>query len=185
MKGIFVEKEIKYDGSQLSSHFAYKNFKIAGDSIVGFMGPVEVKLTEMVDIEDVINNEPISSDRMLNFIIEVFGFEIKGLVALQRLFINIIKETIESINPDIKISRNGDDLYYRGKKLSVSIATLSPVSGLIHTALNIVNTGCPIEVSSLEEMKLDSKEVAQKVIDNFVKEYEEIKFASVKVNWVK
>ncbi|MCX7821308.1 MAG: DUF366 family protein [Brevinematales bacterium] len=184
MKGIFIEREIKYDGSQLSSHFAYKNFKIAGDSIVCFIGPVDVKLSEMVDIEDVINNEPISSDKMLNFIIEVFGFEIKGLIALQRLFINIIRESIESINPSIRIERDGDDLYYKGKKLSISIATLSPISGLIHTAINIVNTGCPIEVSSLEEMGIDYKEAGKRIIDNFISEYEGIKFASVKVNWV-
>ncbi len=185
MKGLFVEREIKYDGNQLSSHFAYKNFKIAGDSIIGFIGPVEVKLSEMVDIEDVINNESISSDKMLNFIIEVFGFDMNGLVCLQRLFINIIKESLESINSSVEIIRKGDDLFYKNKKLSVSIATISPVSGLIHTALNIVNTGCPIEVSSLNEMNIDSKEAARKIIDNFIYEYEGIKFASVKVNWVK
>lgn len=184
MKGLFVEKKIKYDGKQLSSHFAYKNFKIAGDSIISFIGPVEVKLSEMVDIEDVINNEPISSDLMLNFIIEVFGFNLKGLVALQRLFIGIIKETIESLNPSLKIEREGDDLFFEGKKLSISIATLSPVSGLIHTALNIVDTGCPISVSCLNKMNVDAEILGKKIIDNFIKEYESIEFASVKVNWV-
>ncbi len=184
MKGLFIDKNIKYDGSQLQSHFAYKNFKLPGDSIISFIGAVDVKLNEMVDIEDVINNEPIFSDLMLNFIIEVYGLELKGLVALQRLFISIIKETIEELRPDVKIIRDGDDLFYNSKKLSVSIATLSPISGLIHTALNIVNTGCPIDVSCLNDLNIEAKDLAHIIIEKFVKEYESIEFATYKVNWV-
>ena len=59
MKTLFVEKEIKYIGSQLSPHWIYRNFNILGDAIVSFVGEVDVQLDEMVDIEDVINNEPI------------------------------------------------------------------------------------------------------------------------------
>ena len=67
MKTLFIENEIKYIGSQLAPHWIYKNFKIQGDAIVAFVGECEVKLTEMVDIEDVINNEPIYSKYMLSF----------------------------------------------------------------------------------------------------------------------
>ena len=70
MNTLFIEKEIKYIGSQLAPHWIYKNFHLQGDSIVAFVGEVEVKLDEMVDIEDVINNEPIYSKKMINFIIE-------------------------------------------------------------------------------------------------------------------
>ena len=58
MKTLYTDKEIKYIGSQLAPHWIYKNFNIQGDAIVAFCGECEVKLTEMVDIEDVINNEP-------------------------------------------------------------------------------------------------------------------------------
>ena len=61
MKTKFIDEEIKYIGSQLVPHWIYKNFKIQGDAIVAFVGECEVKLTEMVDIEDVINNEPARS----------------------------------------------------------------------------------------------------------------------------
>lgn len=61
-----LDKEIKYEGYQLAPHWIYKNFKIQGDAIVAFCGECEVKLTEMVDIEDVINNEPIYSKNMLS-----------------------------------------------------------------------------------------------------------------------
>ena len=59
MKTKFINEEIKYIGSQLVPHWIYKNYGIQGDSIVAFIGECEVKLTEMVDIEDVINDEPI------------------------------------------------------------------------------------------------------------------------------
>ena len=56
MKTKFIEKEIKYIGSQLVPHWIYKNYKIQGDAIFSFIGECEVHLTEMVDIEYVINN---------------------------------------------------------------------------------------------------------------------------------
>jgi hypothetical protein len=184
MKTFFVEKELVYDGTQLCSHFAYKNFNISGDSIVGFSGPVNVRLSEMVDIEDVIAKEPILSDLMLNFIIEVFDFELKGLICLQRLFICILKELIEK-DSGKSIERKGDDLFFSGRKLSVSIATKSPISGLIHTALNIKNTGTPIPVASLEELNIEPHNFALRAMESFAREYESVLFARTKVNWVK
>ena len=68
MKTKLLEKEIKYEGFQLAPHWIYKNFKIQGDATVAFIGECDVKLDEMVDIEDVINNEPIYSKLMLSFI---------------------------------------------------------------------------------------------------------------------
>ena len=61
MKTKFIEEEIKYIGSQLAPHWIYKNFNIHGDAIVAFRGECRVDLSEMVDVEDVINNEPIYS----------------------------------------------------------------------------------------------------------------------------
>ena len=95
MKYELIEKEIKYEGHQLSPHWIYKNFKIQGDAIVAFVGECEVKLTEMVDIEDVINNEPIYSKNMLSFITEQFNVDLVEGVFRQRLLICIIKEALE------------------------------------------------------------------------------------------
>ena len=90
MKTLFIENEIKYIGSQLAPHWIYKNFKIQGDAIVAFVGECEVKLTEMVDIEDVINNEPIYSKYMLSFITEQFNVELVEGVFRQRLLVTCI-----------------------------------------------------------------------------------------------
>ena len=119
----YIDEEIKYVGSQLSPHWIYKNFKLQGDAIVAFCGECEVKLTEMVDIEDVINNEPIYSKYMLSFITEQFNVNLVEGVFRQRLLICIIKEELEKRG--IFVTRNGDDLIIKGGKLSVSIATKS------------------------------------------------------------
>ncbi len=183
MKSIFIDKQITYTGRELSPHWIYKNFNIQGSAIVSFIGPVRVDLSEMVDIEDVINNEPISSDLMLNFIIEDFEVSLHHAVSNQRLFICIIKEVLE--NRGVIIKREGDDLFFNGKKLSVSIATKSITSSLIHTALNIVSNGAPIEVSSLNEMGIfDIKEIANKIMNKFVFEIEDMNFAKSKVRGV-
>ena len=106
----------------------------------------------MVDIEDVINNEPIYSKKMLNFIIEQFNCPLEQMVWTQRLFMSIIKETLEEIGA--KLTRDGDDLFFDNRKLSVSIATKSITSCLIHTGLNIIKEGAPISVSDLNEIEI-------------------------------
>ena len=183
MKNLFIDKEIKYTGRELSPHWIYRNFNICGDSIVAFVGEVDVKLNEMVDIEDVINVEPISSKKMLNFIIECFDCSLSEMVWRQRLFISIIKECLEKSGKTIL--RDGDDLFFEGKKLSVSIATKSITSTLVHTALNIVSDGAPIRVSSLSDMGIDNiKELAQNIMNAFCLEVESIYIAKCKVRGV-
>ncbi len=183
MKKIFIDKEIKYTGKELSPHWIYKNFNVCGDCIVSFLGEVDVKLDEMVDIEDVINVEPISSKKMLNFIIECFDCTLSEMVWRQRLFVSIIKECLEKYGK--KILRKGDDLFFNGKKLSVSIATKSTISTLVHTAINVVNEGAPIEVSSLDDMGIDKPEVlANDIMEAFCSEVESVYTARCKVRGV-
>ena len=183
MKTLFIDKEIKYIGSQLAPHWIYKNFHLQGDAIVAFVGEVDVKLSEMVDIEDVINNEPIYSRSMLNFIIEQFDISLLGMIYAQRMFITIIKEVLEQYG--IHIERKGDDLFFQNRKLSVSIATKSLCSCLIHTGLNIIKEGAPIKASDLKEMGVNNiKEFALLVLEKYKSEVESIKMAQYKVRGV-
>ena len=184
MKTLFIEKTIKYEGWQLSPHWIYKNFKIQGNAIVAFIGECDVKLDEMVDIEDVINNEPIYSKSMLSFISEQFNINLVEGVYRQRLLICKIKETLESRG--FKIIRNGDDLFFNNKKLTVSIATKSANSILIHTGINISSLGTPIPTSGLEtDMGIkDIKEFAQEVMNAYNEETEDIIMGSCKVRGV-
>ena len=179
-----IDTEIKYIGSQLAPHWIYKNFKLQGDAIVAFIGECEVALTEMVDIEDVINNEPIYSKSMLSFITEQFNVNLVEGVFRQRLLICIIKELLEERG--IFVVRNGDDLMIDGKKLSVSIATKSTTSILIHTGLNILSEGAPVKASGLtsELGIVDIKEFALEVMKRYSEELEDINLASTKVRGV-
>ena len=179
-----IDKEIKYIGSQLAPHWIYKNFKLQGDAIVAFIGECEVALTEMVDIEDVINNEPIYSKSMLSFITEQFNVNLVEGVFRQRLLICIIKELLEERG--VFVVRKGDDLMIDGRKLSVSIATKSTTSILIHTGLNILSEGAPVKASGLtSELEItDIKEFALEVMKRYSEEIEDINLASTKVRGV-
>lgn len=184
MKTLLIDEQIKYEGWQLSPHWIYKNFKIQGDAIVAFTGECEVKINEMVDIEDVINNEPIYSKNMLSFITEQFNVNLVEGVFRQRLLICIIKEALE--NRGFKIQRSGDDLFFDGKKLTVSIATKSVNSILIHTGININSDGAPVKASGLaSELGLsDIKEFAKEIMDKYSQEIDDIILASTKVRGV-
>ena len=184
MKTKYIEEEIKYIGSQLAPHWIYKNFKLQGDAIVAFAGECKVDLAEMVDIEDVINNEPIYSKFMLSFITEQFGIGLSEGVYRQRMLICIIKELLEKRG--VFVVRNGDDLMIDGRKLSVSIATKSISSVLIHTGLNILSEGAPVKASGLtSELGIkDIKEFALEVMDKYSEELDDISLACTKVRGV-
>ncbi len=184
MKTKFIEKEIKYIGSQLAPHWIYKNFNLMGDAIVAFTGECEVNLTEMVDLEDVVNNEPIYSKYMLSFITEQYGINLTEGVFRQRLLICIIKELLEEYG--IKVIRQGDDLMIDGKKLSVSIATKSITSILIHTGLNIISEGAPVKASGLtSELGIKNiQDFAEKVMKRYAEEIDDIELAATKVRGV-
>lgn len=182
----FIDEETKYTGNELSPHWIYKNFHLQGDAIVAFAGECEVKLTEMVDIEDVINNEPIYSKNMLSFIVEHFNIGLVEGVARQRLLICIIKEALENLLQSrlasVTLIRSGDDLFVNGKKLSVSIATKSLTSVLLHVGINIDPTGAPIEAIGLDFLKIDDiKGFAQEIMVKYSQEIDDIMLASTKV----
>ena len=184
MKTKLLEQEIKYEGWQLSPHWIYKNFKIQGDAAVAFIGECEVKLTEMVDIEDVINNEPIYSKSMLSFISEQFNIGLVEGVFRQRLLICIIKEALEKRG--VFGRRNGDDLFVNDKKLTVSIATKSVNSILIHTGINIDSNGAPVKACGLKnDLGIsDIEAFAAEILEKYSEEIDDIILASTKVRGV-
>ena len=184
MNTLFCDENIKYTGKELSPHWILSKFKLYGDSIVSFVGKVEVPIDNMVDVEDRINNEPIYAKSMLNFIAEHFDYSIKEIAMAQILLIQTIREVFID-EYSITLKRSGDDLFYKDRKLSVSIATKSLVSGLIHTALNIDCSGAPVEASDINEMGIkDVKTLAQKIMKRYSDNIEKINFAITKVKGV-
>lgn len=185
MNTYWISNSLFYDGSQLRSLYAYLDHKIEGDSIVSWIGGCRVEPSEMVDGEDLNLNSKISGDKMLHFIVEIFGAELVTMVSLQRLFTCIVQDIIFDSTQNIRLSRSGDDLYLDNKKLSISIATVSPVSGLIHFAINVASTGAPVSILSLTDLGIDPQVLAEKAMKAFAEEFKSIRWATQKVRWVR
>ncbi len=180
MQTLWSEQALKYDGSQLASHFAYRHFGLLGDSLVAFIGPCEVKLDAMVDLEDVRREDPIFSQRMLHFLWESFAFDLRAAAGFQRLMVAVVAEDLARRGIR-EVQRRGDDLYVGAKKLSVSIAAASPVSSLIHLGLNLTGEGAPVAAVGLEELGIDAGALAKLCLERFKEEYEGILKATYKV----
>jgi hypothetical protein len=175
---------IKYTGHQLSPLWAYRSFGLQGDSIVCFRGPCHIDPQEMVDVEDVLDGSSIYGPDMLHFIVEHFGERLEAGVLKQRLLIAIIKDLLAPA----QLVRSGDDLYLGDRKLSISIATSSPVSVMIHAALNIVSQGTPVKAAGLYDLGYSDagiEELGSKVCRLYAGEMHSVKMACCKVRGVR
>lgn len=182
----YLNEVITYNGTQLSSHWAFRNYRLQGDSIVCFRGPCRVELTEMVDLEDVLKKAPIFSTDMLHFIIEHFELDLERTIIRQRLFMSMIKDIIQQ-NTGEGLHRDGDDIFLGERKLSVSIATLTPVSTMIHTGLNISSKDTPVPTVGLADLGLRDEAVVRissSICSQYTEEFKEIRLARCKVRVV-
>ena len=120
---------------------------------------------------------------MVHFIIEFFDQTLMSGVLLQRLFASIVADILQDISPlkDLKLTRSGDDLYFKGRKLSISIATKSPVSTMVHFAVNNTNEGTPVETAALKDLKVDPRKFAEKCMLALKNEYVDCLQATRKV----
>lgn len=185
MRWAFIDERIDYTGEQLRSHWIMERFGIVGDAIVSFIGRCEVGFEEMVDLDDLLEGRSIRSELMLHFIAEHFDPDIERAILRQRLFIAIIVEELNRLLGRPVFGRRGDDIYDGDKKLSVSIATCSPVSSLMHTGLNITAEGAPVRAAGLEDYNIDPRPLAEFVMRRYVEEMKGVKAAKAKVRWVR
>lgn len=189
MKSQWISKTFTYDGTQLRSLFAYLEFGVLGDSVIAWRGPCEVSFEHMVDGEDLRAQAKIAGADMVHFIVEKFETSLFTAVALQRLLASLCLETLTELDgrPDKKtlLKRDGDDIFLGSGKVSISIATQSPVSSLIHFAVNVSNRGTPVETAALEDFNIEPKAFAERLMNKFCLEMNSIREASQKVKWVK
>lgn len=185
MQKKLITQPIKYTGEQLRSLWIYQNFGLVGDAIVAFIGSCEILPQRMVDLEDVREKKHIFSTSMLHFIIEHFEQDLEKAILRQYLGVTIIKDLlVGKIKDKTQIQRKGNNLYEGERKITISVATLSPVSSLIHLGINIRSENTPVLTRGLIDYGIEPYPLAEEFLERYVTDYLEIKKARGKVRGV-
>ena len=179
-----VDKIFEYDGSQINPSWAFQEFGIYGSSIITWIGPVNITPDNLKDFADV--GLEIKSNYMVNFICEFFDQQptnMRVAYLRQRLLVMIFREILTEYG--IATTREGDDIFVYGRKLSISIASVSLSSAKIHFALNLEDKGTPDDVKTigLYDIKINNQQVftennimelINKTVSRFIDEIETI-----------
>jgi len=142
LHSLLVRQQITYHGSELRSGWIAENFGLHGDAIVAFVGPCRVPTEHLVDLEDQRAGAVIVAARMLHFIAEQAPADLAVAVLRQRLFVALVAELLRAEGVTEGLSRSGDDIFVNERKLTVSIATISPASTSIRQELLCQPAGC-------------------------------------------
>ncbi|MFN3240434.1 MAG: DUF366 family protein [Planctomycetota bacterium] len=181
MQTHWSDDEIAYDGSQLRAHWLLDRFDLVGDACVAFRGACRVQDVEMADLED-LDGPGIAADDMVHFVWESFATtDLLLAVHRQRLFAAQVREVLHELAPQHDVRRDGDDLYVADGKLSISIATVTPVSALIHFAVNARSSGAPVAIASLADLCVDPAAFAAATLRRVAAEQGSIAAARAKV----
>ena len=179
-----VDEIFEYDGSQINPSWAFQEFGIYGSSIVTWIGPVNITPDNLKDFADV--GLEIKSNNMVNFICEFFDQQPPNMriaYLRQRLLVMIFREILTEYG--VETTREGDDIFVGGAKLSISIASVSLSSAKIHFALNLEDRGTPddVETIGLYDIKINNQQVFDennllelitKTVNRFIDELETI-----------
>lgn len=144
----FISHEITYTGAELRSQFVSQVTGTFASGCIAFCGPCRVPTAELVDEADRRENSFIAAKSMLHFLEEYFGSSLEEAVLRQRLLVCLFAEFLRE-EGFCDVVRQGDDLYVQHKKLTVSIATATPVSTLVHFGVNIEADGAPVDAIGL------------------------------------
>ena len=185
MRSRFIKEEMGYTGDQLHSLFAYDNFGIAGDSIISFIGPCDISLKGIVDLEDAKAGKRIYVPMMLHFIAEHFDIDLEKAILRQYLLVDIVKDFLNEKLGKLVVKRIEGDFFVNDAKLGMSAATASPVSSLIHTGVNIIKPeDTNTKSKGLTDFSIDPAIIAPEVLERYTKENEKISIVSCKTRWV-
>ncbi len=177
----WTDDRIDYDGSALRAHWILDRFGHVGDSMVAFRGRCDVARGEMADLAD-IDGPGIAADDMLHFVWESFAHpDLLLAVHRQRLLAAQAADVLRGFAQGVPIRRDGDDLYVGTGKLSISIATVSPVSALVHFAVNVAAGGAPVPIACLAELGVAPRAFAEAVLAAVRTEQDSIAAARAKV----
>ncbi|MBL8754670.1 MAG: DUF366 family protein, partial [Planctomycetes bacterium] len=161
MRAHYCDDRIDYDGSQLRAHWLLARFGLCGDAIVGFRGACRVADAEIADLADV-DGPGIAGGDMVHFVWESFAHpDLLLATHRQRLLAAQAREVLAALAPARPVERRGDDLFVGDGKLSISIATVTPVSSVLHFAVNAANGGAPVATSALADLGVEPRLFAE------------------------
>lgn len=184
MHAHLADRHVPYSGRELRSHWIRETFGLAGDAIAAFLGPCEVTPQDMVDLDDARAGDGIRAALMLHFIAEHFDTNLERAVLRQRLLVALACEAVRKAASSAQrdaLTRRGDDLFVGERKLSVSIATASPVSTLIHLGINVDPAGAPVPAVGLAELGADATALARDIMRAYAEELAGVRAARCKV----
>lgn len=182
MQIVTLDAPLVYDGLQLSTSFV-DQYASGGDVAVLFVGEADVPLEHMVDLEDVEAGEPIWSPLMAHVVVEHPDTPLPEAVWRQRMLGRLTADWIGQ-RSGVRVDVRGDDLYVGDGKLSVSIATSSPRSSLIHFGLNVDIEGTPVKAAGLRDLRVPPMELLRAVSRRYADEVASVRHATSKVRSV-
>jgi hypothetical protein len=171
-----LKKRLNYDGSQLRSLWALEELGLQGNSIVIFRGGMNVTREQMRDLKDKREQREIKGENLIHFIVESINpsADLRLAFYAQRLLLSIAKDKLMEFG--VKAAREGGDLYFNGRKLSVSIANSNLNGYKIHLGINITSKQAPEGTIGLWEIdkKIKPMELAKSIAKQFAMECEDI-----------
>jgi hypothetical protein len=181
LQTLWLEGARVYDGTQLRAHWILRTAALVGDALVAFRGPCRLPASEIADLEDVAG-PGIAGDDMLHFVGEIFDDgDLVRAVLRQRLLAADAVEVLRRLAPGKALSRRGDDLFFGERKLSISVATRSTVSTLIHFAVNVGNAGTPVATAALADLGVEPRAFADALLERAAREQASLETARCKV----
>jgi hypothetical protein len=181
VQALRVREPIAYDGSQMAAHWARRRFGLSGDCLVLFTGSCDVTPEHMIDLEDRLAGARIASPLMLHAIVEHFDPDLERAILRQRLLVAIARDAVEE-RAGRRLRRVDSDLYCGPDKLTVSIASVGPVSAKVHLGINIeepVDVGVP--TVGLRRLGVDPDAVAAALAERYPEEIRSVGVDRAKV----
>jgi hypothetical protein len=177
-----LDGDVAYTGAELRSGWVASRTGLAGDAAAGFVGTCHVPTENLVDLDDARAGFFIKAASMAHVIAE-HGCTLEVGVLRQRLLIAILGEVLRARGK--RMRRDGDDLYYDDRKLTVSIAAPSLASTcVIHLGINVDPAGAPVPAVGLLEMRQEPRDILHDLLTRYAGELATMAHAATKVKTV-
>lgn len=173
---------VPYVGTELRSGWVFEQTGLAGDAAAGFVGPCDVPNANLVDLDDARAGEYIRAASMAHVIVEHPACSLALAVLRQRILVALLGEALAERGRVAR--REGDDLYYDGRKLTVSIAAPSSTSSLIHLGINVDPAGAPVPAIGLGELGVEPRALLEELLSRYARELASAAHAATKVKTV-